>query len=200
MKKILYIGSGFGVVLLLFVGWWLLSPLFIDKTVNEAFPTESESTTSAESNEEESMEDNMKNENTTDNMDADMGHESDEMKGQDEEDDMQEEDSQPMAMLSGQFKGADQQHNAEGKAEYFEEEGIVRMTDFSATNGPDLYVYMVKKGQDPADGMSLGKLKGNKGNQNYMIPDDITVEEGDQIVIWCKAFSVKFGSAMLQKS
>ena len=36
MKKALIIGA---VLIAGAVGWYLLSPLFIDKTVNEAFPT-----------------------------------------------------------------------------------------------------------------------------------------------------------------
>lgn len=46
--------------------------------------------------------------------------------------------------------------------------------------------------------VDLGKLKGNKGNQNYTIPDDVDVAAQGSIVIYCKPFHVIFSVASLQ--
>ena len=46
-----------------------------------------------------------------------------------------------------------------------------------------------------SDFVNLGKLKANNGNQNYDIPSDTDLSKYDTSIIWCKAFSVLFGSA-----
>jgi len=45
--------------------------------------------------------------------------------------------------------------------------------------------------------VNLGKLKANIGNQNYEIPQDVDLKKYNKVLIWCKAFSVLFGSAEL---
>jgi len=45
---------------------------------------------------------------------------------------------------------------------------------------------------------SLGKLKGNLGDQNYSIPADVNLEEYKGVVIYCRAFSVLFSWASLE--
>ena len=48
-----------------------------------------------------------------------------------------------------------------------------------------------------ADGaVDLGALKGNRGDQQYAIPRGVDVARRT-VVIWCRAFSVPFGSARL---
>ena len=68
------------------------------------------------------------------------------------------------------------------------------------TNGPDLFVYLTKPGQETTEGVSLGALKGNIGNQNYLIPEDVNLEEYNTVVIWCRAFSATFGTGELTGS
>ncbi|NOJ30480.1 MAG: hypothetical protein DA328_09975, partial [Nitrososphaeraceae archaeon] len=43
---------------------------------------------------------------------------------------------------------------------------VLRFENLDVTNGPDLYVYLATD-TDAKDFVSLGKLKGNMGNQNY---------------------------------
>jgi hypothetical protein len=43
--------------------------------------------------------------------------------------------------------------------------------------------------------VSLGELKANIGNQNYEIPDGTDLAKYDTALVWCKQFSVLFGSA-----
>ena len=102
--------------------------------------------------------------------------------------------------LIGNFVGAgDGFHNAEGVAKIIQlADGtdILRLENFKATNGPDLYVYL-STDKTNADIVNLGRLKGNIGNQNYLIPAGSDLTKYNTALIWCRAFSVIFGSAQL---
>lgn len=103
-------------------------------------------------------------------------------------------------ILIGNFVGAgDGFHNAEGVAKIIQlADGtdILRLENFKATNGPDLYVYL-STDKTNADIVNLGRLKGNIGNQNYLIPAGTDIKKYNTALIWCRAFSVIFGSAQL---
>lgn len=71
------------------------------------------------------------------------------------------------------------------------------LTGFETDPGPDLRVYLVRSLDDPSDNVDLGGLKGNRGNQQYEVPPDVDTADYSTIVIWCRAFSVEFGSARL---
>ena len=115
------------------------------------------------------------------------------------------ERNQPKTMWTGMFVGVgDGIHNAEGIAKVLTvNDGqtvhrILRLENFRATNGPDLHVYLSKNPTDISAGfIDLGNLKGNIGNQNYHIAEDVNVEEYSNVLIWCKQFSVLFGHAGL---
>ena len=102
--------------------------------------------------------------------------------------------------LIGNFVGAgDEFHNAEGVGKIIQlADGtdILRLENFKATNGPDLYVYL-STDKTNADIVNLGRLKGNIGNQNYLIPAGTDITKYNTALIWCRAFSVIFGSAQL---
>ncbi len=102
--------------------------------------------------------------------------------------------------LIGNFVGAgDGFHNAEGVAKIIQlADGtdILRLENFKATNGPDLYIYL-STDKTNADIVNLGRLKGNIGNQNYLIPAGTDMTKYNTALIWCRAFSVIFGSAQL---
>jgi hypothetical protein len=80
---------------------------------------------------------------------------------------------------------------------------LLRLERLDTLNGPDLHVYLseVAAGGDArAYGerfVDLGKLKGNKGNQNYRVPAKVDVSRYRSAVIWCKRFTVGFGVAPL---
>lgn len=79
--------------------------------------------------------------------------------------------------LSGNFIGVnDGIHNAEGIAKVIVLDGtnVLRLENFKATNGPDLYVYLATD-KSASDIVNLGRLKGNIGNQNYAIPTGTTL-------------------------
>ncbi|WP_171050977.1 DM13 domain-containing protein [Bacillus sp. BHET2] len=194
---------GLVVVGVLGVGWWLVSPLFLDKVVNEA-PVMSDHSNMNEE-EENTMEekDAMSGDSKMDqeDMNDDTMEEQDDMKDETMEetdssssDDMTK-DTMKTDELMGTFSGADSGHTAKGSVMVSDKN--IRLEDFEVTNGPDLYVYLVEEGQETKDGVSLGELKGNMGNQNYEVPKGESVSAGMKIVIWCKQFNVDFGSAEL---
>src|SRR5918996_4688545 len=106
-----------------------------------------------------------------------------------------------ISSLSGQFMGTgDGTHNAEGIAREINLENgkqFIRLENFEVTNGPDLYVYLATD-KSTSDFVDLGKLKANNGNQNYEVPEGTDLTKYDTVLIWCKSFSVLFGSADLK--
>ena len=60
-----------------------------------------------------------------------------------------------------------------------------------------MYVYL-STDKNAVDFVNLGRLKANNGNQNYDIPPGTDLSKYDTALIWCKAFSVLFGSAELK--
>jgi hypothetical protein len=84
---------------------------------------------------------------------------------------------------------------------------VLRLTNFATSNGPDVRVYLVAAPdvQDnatvkTAGFVELGPMKGNIGDQNYEIPSTVDLASYRTVTIWCKRFSVNFGSAPLAKS
>jgi Electron transfer DM13 len=75
---------------------------------------------------------------------------------------------------------------------------VLTLTAFETSPGPDLRVYLVTGGPDDlGDVVDLGGLKGNKGSQQYEVPASVDPKRHRTVVIWCRAFSVAFGSARL---
>lgn len=80
---------------------------------------------------------------------------------------------------------------------------VLRFEELDTSNGPDLRVFLSPvEAVDDARAygerfVDLGALKGNKGNQNYEIPDGVDLDDYGSAVIWCRRFSVGFGVAPL---
>ena len=107
---------------------------------------------------------------------------------------------------SGHFYGI--VHPTQGAATIYQlNDGsrILRLTNFTTSNGPDVHVYMVAS-DDAKDAatvqqagfIDLGVLKGNIGDQNYQLVSDIDLAKYRAVSIWCKRFSVNFGAAPLK--
>ena len=82
---------------------------------------------------------------------------------------------------------------------------VLRLRDFAVDNGPDLHVRLIAADDAKdttsvakADHVELGKLKGNKGNQNYALPADVNLRKYKVVSIWCNRFSVNFAAAPLK--
>jgi hypothetical protein len=94
------------------------------------------------------------------------------------------------------------EHHTEGRAAVVrvrDGERFLTLTSFETSAGPDLRVRLVPGGSDDGGArgaIDLGALKGNRGDQQYRLPASARVS-GATVVIWCRAFSVPFGSARL---
>jgi len=101
---------------------------------------------------------------------------------------------------TGSFIGAgDGFHNAEGLAKIIRlgnESTILRLENFKSTNGPNVHVYL-STDKTASNFIDLGRLKANNGNQNYKIANGTDFAKYNTVLIWCKDFSVLFGSAGL---
>jgi hypothetical protein len=107
------------------------------------------------------------------------------------------------AELSGSFRGL--AHPTTGTAQVVAQDDgsrVVTFTGFETDPGPDLFVYAVPgatSGEDVDGGKRLGALKGNAGNQQYVLAPG-TPDGPLTIVVWCRAFSVSFGAATLEQT
>jgi len=117
---------------------------------------------------------------------------------------MEKDDSMMEETLSMSYAGTfigvgDGIHDAQGDTFTIPIENgsnVLRLENFKSTNGPDLYVYL-STDDNASEFINLGKLKANKGNQNYEIPDNVDLSKYNKVLIWCKTFGVLFGSADL---
>lgn len=115
------------------------------------------------------------------------------------DDSMQKDSSEqtsPKIVSTGNFKGL-AGHNAKGIAKIIQGNDMtfLRFENFEVTNGPDLRVY-ITSGGDVKNGIHLEKLKGSRGDQNYVL-NDIDLGVYDTVVIYCQPFGVYFAEATL---
>lgn len=150
--------------------WYLFRPerLFIDTTVNESFPATAESPTTAHSA-------------------------------------MAATSETPAPLASGPFHT--NAHETKGLATVYrlpDGRRVLRLTEFATSNGPDVRVYLVAAGDVQDDAtvkaagfVDLGAIKGNVGDQNYDVPVELDLSRYRAVTIWCRRFSVNFGTAPL---
>jgi len=84
----------------------------------------------------------------------------------------------------------------------------LELVGLDTSDGPDLRVWLtdqqVRTGPaawqvfDDGRYVELGRLKGNRGDQVYPVPDDVEVGDYRSVSVWCKRFSVSFGAAALR--
>ena len=117
----------------------------------------------------------------------------------------QAQEKSAKVLAKGEFHKADKAGS--GKATIYQladGKRVLRLTDFAVDNGPDLHVRLFAA--DDAKNttsvaktphIELGKLKGNQGNQNYDVPENVDLSKYKAVSIWCNRFSVNFAAAPL---
>lgn len=82
---------------------------------------------------------------------------------------------------------------------------IKAVREFRHVERPDVHVYMVAADDakdaatvERAGFVDLGVIKGNVGDQNYVLPTDLDLAKYRAVSIWCKRLSVHFGAAALK--
>jgi hypothetical protein len=203
-RGIIVIVGVIGLVILGAVGWYLASPLFINRTVDEEFPVASPPT-------EESAE-ALPTEEPTETLQEQVEATQEEAAPtatmpNTEMDEPMPEGGEPVALASGMFVGVDDFHQGMGTATLYElpDGGLVlRFDEFEVTNGPDLHVFL---SSNPAptgaedmgeDSLDLGALKGNIGSQNYDIAPGTDVGRYQSVLIYCVPFHVVFATATFE--
>lgn len=187
------------------LGYWLLSPLFINKEVQESLDPALEAQV------------NQAIEDYKENIEAQVLPEKmEEFKKQlgqmiltpDETMDEpmleateKQKTSEPVVLTAGSFVGVAHEGSGQAKVIDLGEKGmILRLIDLDVLNGPDLRVLLsknrnVQKSADLGEYIELGKLKGNKGNQNYALPAGVDGNNYGSVIIYCKPFQVVFNAA-----
>jgi len=148
-----------------------------------------------------------------DNMQSDSMKKDDAMQDSMKHDTMKRGDTEPdknrKALFTGTFHG--KVHSTSGRATVYQGAGgkrILRLTHFKTSNGPDVHVILVaaRDVKDDANSLGssverieLGKLKGNEGDQNYELPENIDLGKFQTVSIYCERFNAVFGAAALAK-
>jgi hypothetical protein len=109
-------------------------------------------------------------------------------------------------LAKGEFHNADKTGSGTAKLyQLADGKRVLRLTSFSVENGPDLHVRLIAaddakdtKSVEKTDHVELGKLKGNKGSQNYDVPEKVDLSKYKVVSIWCNRFSVNFAAAPLK--
>ena len=190
------IGAIVAAIPVLAIGWYLLSPLFLNKTVVEDFPRAANA--------------EIPNDMTAEAVEAVMLEA--ESGGSDSTEPMPEPEgasieADPVALVTGQIMGADWFHKGTGTATIYQlDDGsrVLGFEDLDVTNGPDLHVLLspvanpTSRDEVTTDGyIDLGSLKGNRGSQNYDVPHDFVIGDEISVVIYCVPFHVIFSTAAL---
>ena len=189
------------------VNWWLISPYFIDDTVDEEFSTSisAQSATPPATDAPAPTEPTQENQAGTSSEPA-AEEEPARQEPPATEDPTDEEPSPPSGPVllgAGQFVGL-AGHSGTGDAGIFQNPDgtlVLRFENFDIENGPDLEVYLVPGADQTslAEGsIPLGALKGNIGDQNYELPSGTDLTTGAYTaLVWCEAFSVEFVGATI---
>ena len=159
-------GAIVAAILLVVIGWYLGSPLFIRTTANEARPTPASATYEAV---------------PTATLPASIGPTARIVVTVD--------------VARGQLQYVDALHNGKGGVSLIlvGDRHVLRFEEVAITNAPDVHVYLSrdtggKWGE--ATSLYLGPLKATNGSFNYDVPAGTDVTPFKSVVVWCRAFSV----------
>jgi Electron transfer DM13 len=100
-------------------------------------------------------------------------------------------------------------HETSGRATIYRTQNgamSLHLTGFHTSNGPDVHVVLAAS-SDPAlqaitpgkalESIEIGALKGNEGDQEYVLPAHLDLTRYNTIAIYCERFRAVFGTAKL---
>ena len=192
MKKII---AGIAVIIFMGIAYWLISPLWRNKRLDESLPQPSAAQSSAPIWQQvPEMKDNL------DTMDSqtkkDFIQQTEKMKDKI----MVKADAMPSNQLRvlGEALLVARAHDVAGKALIVQvgDQKILRFEDLQTINGPDLHIYL-SAGLDAGDAVDLGSIRATEGNVNYTIPTGTDTSKYRNVLIWCRPFGVLFSYAQL---
>ena len=77
-------------------------------------------------------------------------------------------------------------------------------SNFNTKNGPDLKVFLHDSAIETVVGKNvvkgsvlLGRLKSNKGEQKYLVPNNINIANYKSVLIHCEKYTVLWGGGKL---
>ena len=101
-------------------------------------------------------------------------------------------------------------HETSGRATIYRQSNgvlMLRLSDFHTSNGPDVHVVLAMPNdpmlqsashENAPASIELGALKGNQGDQDYLLPANTDVTRYSLVAIYCERFRAVFGTASLQ--
>jgi hypothetical protein len=113
--------------------------------------------------------------------------------------------AQNVELLHGSVRAVG--HDASGRAAVVLTGGrrVLTLRNFRIDPGPRVRVWLVPRsakgdGQIPKDYKDLGRLKGNRGNQQYAIPRGVDLRRYRSVIFWCVPFTQTLARADLVRS
>ncbi len=82
---------------------------------------------------------------------------------------------------------------------------VLTLRNFRIDPGPQVRVWLVPRsakgdGDIPDDYKDLGRLKGNRGNQQYRVPRSVDLRRYRSVIFWCVPFTQTLARANLVRS
>jgi len=179
-KKVLI---SIGVLVILAVAYWLLSPFWRNVALDEGLPRSNDATT---------IKDNLlvMNTGTKEDFEKQTREMKDEM--------MKKNDVMPASqpIVVSQADMIARAHDVEGVALLVKSGGetYLRFENLKTINGPDLRIYL-SSDLSADDIVDLGPIRATEGNVNYAVPPGTDLGKYKNAMIWCRAFGVLFSYA-----
>ena len=163
-------------ILLVVIGWYLGSPLFIRTTANEVLPTAATPARSVTASAP-----TIPGPTTAPTL-----------------------TSVTTVLRRGELQYVDSLHNGKGTVLILavDAKQFLRFEEVAITNAPDVHVYLAKS-RDGAwseqQSTYIGPLKATNGSFNYELPVNTDIAAYGSVVVWCRAFSVLVSWANLER-
>jgi len=182
------------IIIVIGVGYFLLSPLWNKVKLDEALPVVSDQPKTEQVEEAPTIGDNLDTMDTA--VKEKMTREIDAMKDKVMVKDEVMPPKGPVVLKEATLVA--RSHDVEGKVILLQvgDEKIVRFENLKTVNGPDLRIYL-SAGLDKNDFIDLGPIRATEGNVNYTIPAGTDTTKYKNVLIWCRAFGVLFSYGQL---